>query len=351
MSCSYSRQKSSEHRLQTATVWKQNNNMLRTQSTKMHLLLLLVTMMMWDFMAMTAAQPRCDPLTQYEKHGECCKMCGPGTRMSSSNSCLDPQCTECMDNEYQDKYTNESMCKRQPYCDPNSNFEVVHMSKTKKSTCMCKEGFHCSSRECITCVSHTTCKAGHGAQYKGNHNRDTVCQNCTGGTFSNDESWDGVCKKWTECMDGHRIQQKGTDVSDNICEGTSRTHVIAAVCGIVVIGILVAIIFFYCVCKGKQGDAEGKVKACFKCLEDQSEPVLLRETRVVITNPTTEEESLMPELQSSQEEAGVMTPEENEDEHSQDLAVLTENGNYVTQENGKSTILSRQESQTQTFTD
>lgn len=63
---------------------------------------------------------------------------------------------------------------------------------------------------------------------------------------------------------------------------------------------------------------------------------------------------MMHELQSSQEEAGVRTPEENEDELSQEVLpdlVLSENGNYVTQENGKSSILSRQESQTQTFTD
>lgn len=29
--------------------------------------------------AMAAAQPRCDPLTEYPQGGECCKMCGPGT--------------------------------------------------------------------------------------------------------------------------------------------------------------------------------------------------------------------------------------------------------------------------------
>lgn len=41
-----------------------------------------------------------------------------------------------------------------------------------------------------------------------------------------------------------------------------------------------------------------------------------------------------------------MTPEENLDEESQETANFTENGNFVTQERGKSEILSRQESQT-----
>lgn len=60
--------------------------------------------------------------------------------------------------------------------------------------------------------------------------------------------------------------------------------------------------------------------------------------------------------QSTQEEGGTpeghgMTPEENMDEDSQETCKLTENGNFVTQERGKSDILSRQESQTCTFTD
>lgn len=58
--------------------------------------------------------------------------------------------------------------------------------------------------------------------------------------------------------------------------------------------------------------------------------------------------------QSSQEEGSSRAPEENEDEPSQELSttdvLLTDKGNFVTQENGKTEILSRQESQTQTFT-
>lgn len=75
---------------------------------------------------------------------------------------------------------------------------------------------------------------------------------------------------------------------------------------------------------------------------------------MLITNPTDaiEEESLVPDRQSSQEEADVRTPEENEDELSQELSehyVLTDNGNFLTQEDGKSAVLSREESQTQTL--
>lgn len=91
------------------------------------------------------------------------------------------------------------------------------------------------------------------------------------------------------------------------------------------------------------------------CLGEKREP--LREARVLITTPTDppEEESTLPEAQSSMEEGFPRTPEENEDEPSQEISatgvILTDKGNFVKQEMGKTEILSRQESQTQTFTD
>ncbi|XP_037335549.2 tumor necrosis factor receptor superfamily member 5 isoform X2 [Pungitius pungitius] len=316
---------------------------------RLFLLLPFVGLGLIDYSALTAAQPRCDPLTQYEKDGECCKKCGPGTRLSSGGSCLDPLCTECPDGDYQDAYTSSNSCQRQPYCDPNLDFNrVVNKSKKNRVACICKVGFHCSSKACLTCVAHTSCKPGHGAQSTGNHTHNTVCQKCTEGTFSKGDSWKGVCEKWTICADGYFVEQSGTDVSDNICaESLSHTITIAVVC---FVGLLVITIAFFCLRKCKQGDKKGE--GCFESSSgDKGEPV--KETKVLITNPTdqAEEESLMSEL-LSKEEAGVRTPEENEDElslASPDL-VLSEKGNFVTQENGKSTILSRQESQTQTFT-
>ncbi|XP_034733185.1 tumor necrosis factor receptor superfamily member 5 isoform X1 [Etheostoma cragini] len=322
----------------------------------MHALLLLLL----GFVAMTTAQPQCDPLTEHELHGQCCKMCGPGTRMLSSSlpsSCQDPQCVECGDNEYQEQYTKETKCQRQPYCDPHKNFQtVVHKSKEKQSPCVCKEGFHCSSKECITCVPHTLCKPGYGVQNIATHMKDTVCQKCPEGTFSNDSSWHGVCMEWTVCESGYHIRQSGTDVSDNICEETSRRHIVLFVVVALVVGVSAILVIVYCLCKGKEEDARGKVKVCVgSCFGDGRQP--LRETRVLITNPTdaTEEESMkLPELQSSQEEGGAGTPEENEDQQNQEISAgpfLTENGKLVTEEYGKSSVLSRQESQPHTFTD
>ena len=110
--------------------------------------------------------------------------------MSSLGTCSDPQCVECGLHEYQDEYTTEPRCKRQPYCDPSKtrqhhpapvttsrnpcslfvplsdkNMKVSHPeSRKKQSTCSCLPGFHCSSVTCVTCVPHTTCKPGQWAK-------------------------------------------------------------------------------------------------------------------------------------------------------------------------------------------
>ncbi|XP_049437395.1 tumor necrosis factor receptor superfamily member 5 isoform X1 [Epinephelus fuscoguttatus] len=316
----------------------------------MHLLLLL-SMIMGALVA--AAQPRCDPLTQYEKDGECCKMCGPGTRMVSlsSGSCLDPGCIDCGEDEYQDKYTAKLLCERQPYCDPLRNFEVrVSKNKKEKIPCMCKYGFHCSSEQCLTCVPHTTCAPGHGARIIGNHAHDTECQECKDDTFSNNTSWDGVCEKWTQCADGYQIQKIGTGVSDNICERTPRKHILVICLVSLVILILLALGFTYWRC---QGDASQKVKICVESCMGEHKKGLPNETIVPMMQPDEpiEEESTFP--QSLPEEGGAGPPEENEHEPHQEMSAVgrTELGNVVAEEIGKSAIVSRQESQTETFTD
>ncbi|XP_063737003.1 tumor necrosis factor receptor superfamily member 5 isoform X2 [Eleginops maclovinus] len=303
---------------------------------KMHLLLLILSL---GFMGMTSAQQQCDPLTQYEDdRGICCKMCGPGTRMSSNTHCQDPQCEDCRENEYQDKYTKETQCLLQPYCDRNINFKIMtHKSKTERSICMCKEEFHCSSIQCMTCLPHTICNPGYGARYKGNHSQDTVCEKCPEGTFSNESSWKDACKKWTECESGYHIEKSGTDVSDILCDVNRRHNIMI---GLIVVFLISAIIGVAMCIKGTRGDARGK--GCFQsCFGEQKDP--LRDTIVDITHPTQKEELL-----SVPEKAGAGAPEENEDQPSEENStdvIFSDNGNFVTQDNGVSSKLSRQESQ------
>ncbi|KAM4562759.1 tumor necrosis factor receptor superfamily member 5 [Odontesthes bonariensis] len=289
----------------------------------MHLRLLFT----WSVLiAVAAAQLHCDPVTQYEKDGQCCDMCSPGNKMLPHSTCTVPACEACGKNEYQDKYTKDDKCKLQRYCDPNKNYEVaVHKSTETKTTCMCKQGFHCSSRDCMTCVQDSACGPGFQVQLKGNQTHDTVCQECPHGTYSNESSRDGVCKKWTECEAGYHVEQSGTDISDNQCAEMERSHLIVICIPVLIACLFVAGFIFY-LCRNKSTYVKGTAKGCVDCLttEDELQRVATQELRTPVEN---EDELSVPEM--STEDHGI-----------------TENGNFVAQELGKAEVLSRQESQT-----
>ncbi|XP_035014897.2 tumor necrosis factor receptor superfamily member 5 isoform X1 [Hippoglossus stenolepis] len=325
--------------------------MLRLTSNMRLFVVVVVVMVCQEMMMLTSAVSRCDPLTQYDQAGQCCTMCAPGTKMLTLGTCSDPQCAECGPHKYQDEYTRDSQCKRQPYCDPNKNLEVsLPESKKKESTCTCLPGFHCSSVTCVTCVPHTTCEPGQWAKSVGNHTRDTVCESCPEGSFSVGTSSDSVCTKWTECESGFHVQEKGTHVSDIVCEKSLR-HQGGLIAAAVVIGsLLIVVVLASCVCRA--GDTKQRAKGCLEsCRGDREnlprEPCLLLFTQV-------NEIEKDPEPRPSQEEEETKIPEENLEEQRDELlseAVLSENGQFVTQERGKGSIQPQQETEAQTCTD
>ncbi|XP_028265572.1 tumor necrosis factor receptor superfamily member 5 isoform X2 [Parambassis ranga] len=275
----------------------------------------------------SAAQPACDPVTQYVDNTDgCCRMCPPGTSMTSLSTCTEPNCSPCGNNEYQDKYTTEQKCTLQPYCDPNKNFKAaVHTSKKSRTTCLCEEGFHCSSKECITCIPHTSCPPGEGAVSIGDHAHDTVCKECPEGSFSDESSWSGACKQWTVCKTGFYVSQRGTARSDNTCVESGPSPAAYVVPILVIMSLLVAVGVF--LCKVKPELFKRVAKCCMKSthlpIEAEQDP----EAPIRIER---------------------ITPEENEDDDSILTGVpLTDNGNVLVQENGKLEQLSRQESQTE----
>nr|BAC87848.1 CD40 [Paralichthys olivaceus] len=263
------------------------------------LLFMVVVMLCTEVTVKTWAQSLCDPLTQYEEAGQCSKMCGPGTRRMSQSTCTDPQCAECGNREYQDRYTREAQCKRQPYCDPNKNLRVTKPeSKTKQSPCICLLGFHCSSGTCVTCVPHATCKPGQWAKIKGNLTHDTVCESCPEGSFSTSHSWSSVCTKWTECESGYHIQESGTNESDNICVEPPRHHGGLIAC-VVAVGSLAVVGLMVCLCKGETKQrAKDYLESCHGDKENlQREPSLVLFTTLDETEnhellPFTEEEEM-----------------------------------------------------------
>ncbi|XP_077407996.1 tumor necrosis factor receptor superfamily member 5 isoform X2 [Vanacampus margaritifer] len=273
--------------------------------------------------------------------------------MSQLSTCADPQCLQCDEDEYQDKYTTEKKCKRQPYCDPNKNFQLsAKTSKTEKSTCMCELGFHCSSSECLTCVPHRPCEPGWEALIKATQTRDTVCQKCPEGSFSDQTSWNSSCLTWTKCESGYVIGRSGSAQSDVVCEKNQRQRVaIICVVLLLVIGILlIAAVKIWRSARRGDFDEKSCVEACAR--RDREPPKF-----GFMAAPTfgrDHQEAMLPGVQTSLvDSSGSAEPEENEDGLNPvalEILHLSDKGNYVTQENGKAEVLSRQESQSMTVT-
>ncbi|XP_024915523.1 tumor necrosis factor receptor superfamily member 5 isoform X2 [Cynoglossus semilaevis] len=306
---------------------------------------ILVALVCADFALMTAAQFSCDPLTQYQRSGQCCQMCSPGTHMLSQSPCFEPRCSECGESEYQDKYNTDSKCQQQPYCDANRNFQVsTQDNKKKKISCMCLLGFHCSGEICSICVPHTTCKPGEGAVAIGNHTHDTVCQKCPEGSFSFNDSWESVCIKHTECGSGYELWQKGTAISDNVCERMTRMYIGLLIGFLFLVSLIVAACLYtvHVKRKKKSFDIAG---------ENGHLAINNRHIYTPVDDPENEQPLFVTQI--SKEECGTRTPEENVDEGSleegSDSGVYTQKGNFLKQETGKQEILSLQEeSQTST---
>ncbi|CAL8368205.1 unnamed protein product [Lota lota] len=278
------------------------------------------------FFTLAGAAFACDPQTQYQRHdGQCCKKCGPGTRMAENdNNCLDPLCKPCAEDEYQMGYTVNKLCKLQPYCDPNKN--LVHdrpVTKEKQSMCRCADGYHCSSEVCILCVAHSHCAAGQGVREKGNHTHDTVCQDCPPNTYSAEETADSDCHNWTVCEPGSKKKILGTTTSDTVCEPMHRYHVMWIFPLILIVALLG--VFAYLKLRGNE-----KNKQHFEELgSDEPRPIY---------HPP--------------EEETIPLPEENDDElvypqphmSSNGTHPVTESGRVVAQERGKSYVVPQQES-------
>ncbi|KAJ8369837.1 hypothetical protein SKAU_G00098650 [Synaphobranchus kaupii] len=281
----------------------------------------------------------CDLDTQYEKDGVCCKMCGPGTRMSSQPSCEDPVCSPCGKDEYQSGYTRETKCQLQPFCDPNMNLEQKVQVTTTRVPCTCKSAHHCSSKECLTCVPNTACKAGEGASKIATQISDTICEACGGGTFSNESSAVEGCRTWTKCAEKtHKIKKSGTPTSDVECE--ERPSYVALAVSLFVILAVFAIIGVFILMKVK-----GKLKNCFKNSGggDQLNPL---EVGLLHVRPL---EEVGPQNGVGHDQEGSTlpgrNPEENEEAHNPvQVKDMTDNNKPLRQEEGKTEHISQPES-------
>ncbi|XP_006839395.1 PREDICTED: tumor necrosis factor receptor superfamily member 5 [Chrysochloris asiatica] len=181
---------------------------------------------------------------QYQTNNLCCDLCPPGRKLL--NDCTEDNSTECSPcgkEEFLSAPNSDRRCHQHKYCDRNLGLQVQREGTSETdTTCICKEGWHCTSAACESCVPHSVCPPGFGVKKNATGISDTVCKPCSVGFFSNVSSAFEKCHPWTSCKSRDMAELKrGTNMSDAVCGPGSRTRALVAIP--VTVGILLAVLF------------------------------------------------------------------------------------------------------------
>lgn len=130
-------------------------------------------------------------------------------------------CLPCGPDEYLDTWNEEDKCLLHKVCDTGKALVAVEPgNRTAPRRCACTAGYHWSE-DCDCCRRNAECAPGFGAQPPVQLNKDTVCQPCLLGYFSDAFSSTEKCKPWTNCtILGKMEAHHGTDKSDVVCSSS-----------------------------------------------------------------------------------------------------------------------------------
>ncbi|XP_016078976.1 PREDICTED: tumor necrosis factor receptor superfamily member 11A [Miniopterus natalensis] len=166
--------------------------------------------------------PPCASERHYERFGRCCNKCKPGTYMSSKcTTTSESVCVPCGQDEYLDTWNEEDKCLLHKVCDTGKALVALEPgNRTAPRRCACTTGYHWSE-DCDCCRRNTECAPGLGAQRPVQLNKDTVCEPCLVGYFSDAFSSTERCKPWTNCTSlGQTEALPGTNKSDVVCSSS-----------------------------------------------------------------------------------------------------------------------------------
>ncbi|XP_026107811.1 tumor necrosis factor receptor superfamily member 14-like [Carassius auratus] len=183
---------------------------------------------------------------EYEINGECCPMCDPGKRVHKHcDEFTSTTCDSCPIRTYTHIPNGLTECLPCSVCD-TSNGLTVKQACTLKSDTVCGPlpGYYCidSLYNCKRAKKHSSCSPGQYINQTGTEFRDTVCEHCPAGSYSNGT----FCILHTDCESLHKTTiREGTDTTDAECsDGASLLTVILSVCGVcLLIFTVIAVIF------------------------------------------------------------------------------------------------------------
>ncbi|KAL0962323.1 hypothetical protein UPYG_G00338630 [Umbra pygmaea] len=146
-----------------------------------------------------------------------CDSCPPGTYLRASCSATQKtDCAKCPAGSFTEVWNYISKCLRCSMCAEN---QVVkeECSSSKNCKCECKSGYY-FNQKLDTCIKHKECPIGYGVKTTGTPERDTECEQCQSGFYSDVGSAKTTCIAHTQCDDGgFHLVLKGKVWHDTLC--------------------------------------------------------------------------------------------------------------------------------------
>ncbi|XP_061666368.1 nerve growth factor receptor b [Syngnathoides biaculeatus] len=165
----------------------------------------------------SAKEEQC-PSGQYTTDGNCCKQCQPGEGVVKPCGATQTVCAPCLDSEtFSENFSHTERCQPCTKCTGLFRMETPCTDATD-ATCVCNYGFYLNSLSQL-CEPCTKCPVGQGMLLSCESDHDTVCEECGGDTYSDQESSREPCIPCTTCDEGEELQlQACTSVTDTVCQ-------------------------------------------------------------------------------------------------------------------------------------
>ncbi|XP_029978205.1 nerve growth factor receptor b [Sphaeramia orbicularis] len=153
---------------------------------------------------------------KYTTSGECCKQCPPGEGVDKPCGATQTTCTPCVDSEtFSERFSHTEKCQKCTQCKGLLRMETP-CTDSNDAICVCNYGYYLD-RIKGKCVSCTKCAEGYGMLYSCELDHDTICEECTGDTYSDQESSREPCIPCTTC-DDEEVLQACTSITDTVCQ-------------------------------------------------------------------------------------------------------------------------------------
>ncbi|XP_059181260.1 nerve growth factor receptor b [Centropristis striata] len=153
---------------------------------------------------------------QFTTSGECCEQCPPGEGVVKSCGATQTVCAPCLDSEtFSENFSHTEKCQACTVCAGLLRMKAP-CTDSNDATCVCNYSFYMNelSQRCEPC---TKCPEGQGMLLSCEFDHDTVCEECTGDTYSDQESSREPCIPCTTCDEGEELQPC-TSLTDTVCQ-------------------------------------------------------------------------------------------------------------------------------------